>query len=206
MEIEKPAAIISTAAAVFGVGLYFHEAPSRQEARDTLAWQVLALKSDRAGNGGQKWALEVLAKDSVSLHGIRAKKADLSGDLQLPESSTEKDPTALQLSGAKLHWAIFYRSNLGRAVFAGAKLSHANFRCAAVAHADFSGSDLEGALFDMTDLTGADFTGANVSEVSFSGSCVNLNQQPVGLGKTFPPCKPWPKDGFGGCDFPDPDQ
>jgi len=64
--------------AVFGVWLYFHEAPSRREAHDTAAWQILALQGDQTGNGGRRWAMQALVKDQVDLHGVRLAKADFS--------------------------------------------------------------------------------------------------------------------------------
>ena len=169
--------------AIFGVVLYVAEGPSRREAHDTAAWQILALQQDQTGNGGRRWALEVLAADKIDLHGVSLKEADLSGG----------QGAGVRLDGARLDWSKLWHSNLGGAHLRGAQLRHAALVCTVLSRADLSHADLSGADLSGAEVTAADFTGANLAGARLSEACVSKGgQNPAGLAATrWRECRAW---------------
>ena len=190
--------LVTMLSAVFGVMLYFAEGPSRREAHDTSAWQILALQQDRPGNGGRRWAMEVLAADGVDLHGVHMKDADFSSD---------RDGRGAELARARLDWSALWRSNLKGAHLRLAHLSHASLACTVLREADLSQADLSSADLSGADVTAADFTGARVAGARLARACVDKGgQAPRGLSEAVTrQCPGWNDPDNWECRNPSPD-
>ncbi len=170
--------LVTMVTALFGVVLYFEEGPSRREAHDTAAWQILALQQGHPGNGGRRWAMEVLTADKIDLHGVHLKDADFSSDVD----PAHPDADGALLNGARLDWSVLWRSNLKGAHLRGAHLNHAALVCTQLRGADLSHADLSQADLSGANVTAADFTDANLKNARLSRACVNKDEQaPVGL-------------------------
>lgn len=102
------------------------------------AWRVINSSQGQAGSGGRILALQDLNKEAVSLEGIAAPNADLSG---------------IDLSYA----------NLARADFTGATLKGANLKGANMTSVNLEGAILEDAILDLAILDNANISCANLS-------------------------------------------
>jgi len=184
--------VVTMVTAVSGVVLYFYEAPERRAARDTAAWQILALQEDQTGNGGRRWAMETLVADRIELHGVRLVQADLSSG---------QGANGARLVGARLDWAVLWHSNLGGAHLHGAQLHHAALVCTVLSDADLSGADLSDADLSGTEVTAANFSGANLTGARLSQACIKKGGKlPAGLsGVVSRECPGWGEEGNGPC-------
>ncbi len=187
----KAAEIFTILGVFFGVGTYMLEIPARSEARATAAWQILALQSHHEGNGGQKWAMQVLANYNHDLHAIHVKRADLTSDPSYAGG-------ILDLRNVNLSWSVLWKSNLGGAQLIHANLVHADLSCTALGGADLTDADLSGARLTDANLGGAIFTHATFSkDTDTEGVCVDdPAHQPRDFpgGKITAICPIWEKD------------
>lgn len=121
-----------------------------RKAANYQAWQVVNTAQGKGGSGGRIDALEDLARNGVSLGGVRLDDAWLEG---------------IRLEGASLPQA-----SLRHTVLQGARLRGANLQGANLAGANLTGADLRDAVLKGADVTGAvlataELDGADLSEL-----------------------------------------
>jgi uncharacterized protein YjbI with pentapeptide repeats len=133
--------------------IFVLEAVDRQKRDHYEAWQVINSAQGQPGSGGRIQALQDLNRDGVSLEGVAAPMADLSG---------------IDLREAKLSRANFRGAQLDNANLQGAHLWNTNLE-----GADLSGANLQAASLWNTNLEGADLSGANLQASSLTNVCLS---------------------------------
>ena len=121
-----------------------------RKAANYQAWQVVNTAQGKGGSGGRVDALQDLARNGVSLAGVRLDDAWLEG---------------IRLDGASLP-----RASLRGAMLQGARLRRANLQGADLTGVDLTGADLRDAILKGATLVGAtlaaaELGGADLSEV-----------------------------------------
>jgi len=161
---------------------YYRGAGDRQRTKHYQAWQVIALASERGGDGGRRQALQDLHHDGVPLRGVEISGAIIDS-LRLDRVSMKwANLENVNFTHAWLVGATFGRARAGGARFLESRMEAADFSMAGAATAAFDGTTLCDALFIGTDLRrasflravldGADFTGADLREARFSPTAV----------------------------------
>ncbi len=159
--IAKTIGIISGAISIsFGVYRYWTESEIRANQMWATAWSLVAM--NRGGGGGLNWALELLVKDGEYIKSLHLTTVDLS---------------EAELTGAKLPYLQFERSNLYNATLVHADLSHASFYDSDLRGANFSGATLAETTFFHSNISNANFIGTGLTKEQipekFHGSCVD---------------------------------
>lgn len=121
-----------------------------RKAANYQAWQVVNTAPGKGGNGGRIDALQDLARNDVSLAGVRLEDAWLEG---------------IRLEGASLP-----RASLRNAILRGAKLRGADLQSADLTGANLTGADLRDAVLKGAEVSGAilataELEGADLSEL-----------------------------------------
>jgi uncharacterized protein YjbI with pentapeptide repeats len=146
-------------AATVGLGIYIWEVPLRQKQAHYQDWQILNSATAQVGSGGRIEALEDLNNDGVSLNGLIAKGANLSG-IQLQKADlrfANLQNTNLTCRSQKANVNTRICSNLQ-----GANLVGVNFQGANLVAVNFQGADLENANLETVNLIKANLKAANL--------------------------------------------
>lgn len=144
---------LGTFSVLIAVIFYFADSGNRLKQKHYQAWQVINTAQGKGGSGGRIEALQELNDDRVSLIGVDAGEAFLSG-VHLKNA---------QLERCDLHAADLRNSDLSSARMAFSNLRSANFR-----HADLSGADLSSAELQDADLSYASLAQANLASADLS--------------------------------------
>lgn len=142
--------LIAAFSLLVAVGSWCFGAEDRRKQRHQEAWQIINGAQDRGGSGGRVDALQDLARDGVSLHGV-----DLSGAWL----------RSVSLPGARLSYATLDSSMLEYA-----NLNRANLCGVSAIGADFGASDLRKAKLWLSNLYDTDFSYANLKGAALGGS------------------------------------
>jgi hypothetical protein len=126
--------------------------------RENRAWQTINTAHSQGGDGGRTLALTALNRERISLAGLRAPNAYLSG---------------IQLPGALLRGAVFDSTTLSRSGLCHSNLWRANFAHADLSYADLRGAIAAGAVFYETNLYHAKLDGAILDSAYFAGATVD---------------------------------
>lgn len=144
---------LGTFSVLIAVIFYFADSGNRIKQKHYQAWQVINTAQGKGGSGGRIEALQELNADRVSLIGVDAGGAFLSG-IHLDHA---------QLERCDLHGADLRRADLDQA-----KLSYGNLRDANLREANLSGADLQFAELEDIDLTQANLQHTNLANADLS--------------------------------------
>ena len=126
---------------------YITETDKRQKLAHYQAWQMINSATGQKTSGGRIEALQDLNKDKVSLGGLDASEANLSG---------------IKLQNAKLWNSNFSGSNLNDVNLSGVNLNGANLSNATLIEAKLSNATLIGAKITGAMLGNANFGNADL--------------------------------------------
>jgi uncharacterized protein YjbI with pentapeptide repeats len=161
---------LGTFSVLVAVIFYFADSGSRLKQKHYQAWQVINTAQGKGGNGGRIDALQELNADHVSLVGVDAGGAFLSG-IQLERAHLERsdlhatDLRNSNLRFAKLTYSNLQSANLRQAMLAGADLSNAEMQDADLNQAVLANAKLTGVDLSRADLRYADLQGADWKEI-----------------------------------------
>ena len=126
----------------------------------------LALAVGLSAGARQVFAQDQVPQDpkAAAMARLLESKACQQCDLAGANFTPQMDLKGVDLTGAKLPGASFYRTDVTSANFADADLSKAVFSMANLTNANFSGANLDGANFAGT--TGASLAGATTTETT----------------------------------------
>jgi hypothetical protein len=161
---------LGTFSVLVAVIFYFADSGSRLKQKHYQAWQVINTAQGKGGNGGRIDALRELNADHVSLVGVDAGGAFLSG-IQLERAHLERsdlhatDLRNSNLRFAKLTYSNLQSANLRQAMLAGADLSNAEMQDADLNQAVLANAKLTGVDLSRADLRYADLQGADWKEI-----------------------------------------
>jgi uncharacterized protein YjbI with pentapeptide repeats len=113
---------------------------------------------------------------NADFHGINLRSLKVSDSKVYGANFSEADLTAAvftrviaprtNFSGANLHWAGFYDSDLSGSKFNNASMSASRFTGTSLINADLSGADFRGADLSYSSLNGANLSDANLQGAS----------------------------------------
>lgn len=170
----KMAALISI---VWGLIVFIHEVPKRQQQRQVEAeqkeinqkrsqyeaWQIVSNNRGKTANSGRIIALQDLNNAGASLAGLDVEKAILPS-IRL----TGADLYKANLRGSWLSYSDFSLAFLELATLEGATLLNASLREAKLGKANLHKADLRLADLRWADLRGADLTGAQLTDAKLT--------------------------------------
>ena len=176
-------------AAIIGLIVLTFDIPNQHKRTNYEAWQVINLAQGKGGSGGRIEAFEHLNKEQVSLAGVVAFYADLTG-IKLEKADLRRanfKKTYLnnsQLKGANLKYSILNcaelrKTNLNKADLShsdltDAKLENADLRKANLSEAKLINADLVDARLDRADLTAVHLKDADLRNANLC--CVDLSR------------------------------
>ena len=138
---------------LIAVIFYFVDSGNRIKQKHYQAWQVINTAQGKGGSGGRIEAMQELNADRVSLIGVDAGGAFLSG---------------IRLDHADLERCDLHATDMRKASLEFAQISYGNLREANLREADLAGADLRFAELQDADLTQASLRGANLSNSDLS--------------------------------------
>jgi len=154
---------------LIAVIFYFADSGNRIKQKHYQAWQVINTAQGKGGSGGRIEALQELNADGVSLVGVDAATAFLSG-IHLEHAHLERcDLHAADLRSARLDHARLSNCNLRDVNLRSASLLETDFTAAALQDADLTGANLESANLAQADLSRADLRFADGRNFAWQG-------------------------------------
>jgi uncharacterized protein YjbI with pentapeptide repeats len=144
---------LGTFSVLVAVIFYFADSGNRIKQKHYQAWQVINTAQGKGGSGGRIEALQELNADHVSLIGVDAGGAFLSG---------------IHLEHAQLERCDLHAADLRNANLQFAHLSYGNLRDANLRQANLTGVDLQFAELQDIDLNQANLQGANLAGADLS--------------------------------------
>ena len=139
---------------MFGVFVYFREAPDRQKQKHYQAWQVINTAQGKGGSGGRIEAMQELNADKIALTAVDVSGAVLQG-VRLPNAMLLR----ADLDGTDLRNCFLEGADLDLA-----SLVYANFRDCNLRGVHMKGGNLENVDMFGTDLAGADISNTFIKD------------------------------------------
>jgi uncharacterized protein YjbI with pentapeptide repeats len=159
---------LGTFSVLIAVIFYFADSGNRLKQKHYQAWQVINTAQGKGGSGGRIEALQELNADHVSLIGVDAGGAFLSGILLRHAQIERCDLHAADLRDSDLSFAKLASSNLQSANLRRADLTGADLSSVELQDADLNQATLAKANLDNADLSRADLRFADARDFQWN--------------------------------------